>query len=88
MSESSAPPSAAPASATSDPHSAHGGHTTLTTLTLASLGVVFGDIGTSPLYALRECLHHSHGISTSIDNVYGIVYRDLAQVRGLRAARR
>ncbi|MDB6116058.1 MAG: potassium transport protein Kup, partial [Lacunisphaera sp.] len=26
-------------------------------LTLGALGVVFGDIGTSPLYALRECLH-------------------------------
>ncbi len=29
-------------------------------LALASLGVVFGDIGTSPLYALRECLAHAH----------------------------
>ncbi len=29
-------------------------------LALCALGVVFGDIGTSPLYALRECLHHSH----------------------------
>lgn len=29
------------------------------TLTLMALGVVFGDIGTSPLYALRECLSHS-----------------------------
>jgi KUP system potassium uptake protein len=73
MSESSAPSSAAPVSTASDPHSAHGGPTKLSTLTLASLGVVFGDIGTSPLYALRECLHHAHGISTSIDNVYGIV---------------
>jgi KUP system potassium uptake protein len=30
-----------------------------TALTLGALGVVFGDIGTSPLYALRECLHHA-----------------------------
>ena len=28
-------------------------------LTLGALGVVFGDIGTSPLYAMRECLHHA-----------------------------
>lgn len=28
-------------------------------LTVGALGVVFGDIGTSPLYALKECLHHS-----------------------------
>jgi KUP system potassium uptake protein len=26
-------------------------------LALPALGVVFGDIGTSPLYTLRECLH-------------------------------
>jgi KUP system potassium uptake protein len=45
----------------------------LASLTLASLGVVFGDIGTSPLYALRECLNHSHGVPTSHANVYGIV---------------
>lgn len=29
-------------------------------LSLVALGVVFGDIGTSPLYALKECLAHSH----------------------------
>jgi hypothetical protein len=45
----------------------------LRTLALASLGVVFGDIGTSPLYAMRECLNRAHGISTSVDNVFGIV---------------
>ena len=32
-------------------------------LTVASLGVVFGDIGTSPLYALRECFAGSHAIA-------------------------
>ena len=31
---------------------------TRTALTLGALGVVFGDIGTSPLYTLRECLAH------------------------------
>ncbi|MCB1277371.1 KUP/HAK/KT family potassium transporter [Prosthecobacter sp.] len=30
------------------------------TLALVALGVVFGDIGTSPLYALKECLHHAN----------------------------
>jgi KUP system potassium uptake protein len=49
------------------------GRQKLATLALASLGVVFGDIGTSPLYALRECLHRAHGVSTSAENVYGIV---------------
>lgn len=29
-------------------------------MTLAALGVVFGDIGTSPLYAIRECFRTGH----------------------------
>ena len=33
-----------------------------------ALGVVFGDIGTSPLYALRECLAHS-GYKAGVDGV-------------------
>lgn len=41
-------------------------------LALAALGVVFGDIGTSPLYALRECLRHSHFDSAAPD--HGMVY--------------
>ena len=35
-------------------HGVHGGN--LATLALCALGVVFGDIGTSPLYTLKECL--------------------------------
>jgi KUP system potassium uptake protein len=42
-------------------------------LTLAAIGVVFGDLGTSPLYALRECFSPIHGIAASRDNVVGIV---------------
>ena len=42
-------------------------------LAVAALGVVFGDIGTSPLYAIRECLNRAHGVSTSPSNVFGIV---------------
>ncbi|HUR33225.1 MAG TPA: potassium transporter Kup [Vicinamibacterales bacterium] len=42
-------------------------------LTLAALGVVYGDIGTSPLYALRECFSGSHAIPVSQDNVIGIL---------------
>jgi KUP system potassium uptake protein len=42
-------------------------------LTLAAIGVVFGDLGTSPLYALRECFSPIHGIESSRDNVVGIV---------------
>jgi len=45
----------------------------LMTLSLGALGVVYGDIGTSPLYALRECFHHSTGIRPTHDNVVGIL---------------
>lgn len=41
-------------------------------LSLAALGVVFGDIGTSPLYALRECFNGVHGAALTPENVMGI----------------
>jgi len=40
---------------------------------LAALGVVFGDIGTSPLYALRECFAGEHGVPVSPATVLGAV---------------
>jgi KUP system potassium uptake protein len=42
-------------------------------LVLAALGVVYGDIGTSPLYALRECFTGEHGLPPTVDNVLGIL---------------
>ncbi len=42
-------------------------------LTVAALGVVYGDIGTSPLYAMRECFHASHGIPPTQANVLGVL---------------
>ena len=42
-------------------------------LTLGALGVVFGDIGTSPLYALRECFHGPHAMALTTGNVFGIL---------------
>jgi len=41
--------------------------------TLGALGVVYGDIGTSPLYALRECFHMQHGVGISHENILGIL---------------
>ncbi|WP_039756234.1 low affinity potassium transporter Kup [Chromobacterium haemolyticum] len=41
-------------------------------LTLAALGVVYGDIGTSPLYTLRECFP-GQGIPTTPENIFGIL---------------
>jgi KUP system potassium uptake protein len=45
----------------------------LAVLSLAALGVVYGDIGTSPLYAVRESFHHSHGIEPTHANVLGVL---------------
>jgi KUP system potassium uptake protein len=45
----------------------------LAALSLAALGVVFGDIGTSPLYALRECVSGAHGVPPTPENVLGIL---------------
>lgn len=42
-------------------------------LTLGALGVVFGDIGTSPLYALRESFAGHPAISVTTENVLGIL---------------
>ncbi len=42
-------------------------------LTVGAIGVVFGDIGTSPLYALREALHHSRGGGSNELAVLGVV---------------
>lgn len=42
-------------------------------LALGALGVVYGDIGTSPLYALRACFNGATGIAPSRDNVFGVL---------------
>ncbi|APR81525.1 Kup system potassium uptake protein [Minicystis rosea] len=42
-------------------------------LALTALGVVFGDIGTSPLYAFRESVHSRHGVPPTHDNVLGVL---------------
>ncbi|MFO0547509.1 MAG: KUP/HAK/KT family potassium transporter [Polyangiaceae bacterium] len=42
-------------------------------LALAALGVVYGDIGTSPLYALKECVHGPHSVRATHDNVLGLL---------------
>jgi KUP system potassium uptake protein len=40
-------------------------------LTLAALGVVYGDIGTSPLYAVKETFNPAHGIPLLAENILG-----------------
>ncbi len=51
-----------------DPHGKR-----LAALTLMALGVVYGDIGTSPLYAIRECFKREYGLVPDADNVYGVL---------------
>jgi len=45
----------------------------LASLSLATLGVVYGDIGTSPLYAMRECFFGEAGIAPTPANVMGVL---------------
>jgi KUP system potassium uptake protein len=42
-------------------------------LALAAMGVVYGDIGTSPLYAIKECFGEHFGLAADRDNVLGIL---------------
>jgi KUP system potassium uptake protein len=42
-------------------------------LALGALGVVYGDIGTSPLYAIKECFHGHHAIALTEGNIFGVM---------------
>lgn len=42
-------------------------------LSLAAIGIVYGDIGTSPLYAFRESFHKEYGLITSEANIFGVL---------------
>src|SRR5688572_25387334 len=42
-------------------------------LALGALGIVYGDIGTSPLYAMREAFHGAHAMAVSPANVLGVL---------------
>ena len=54
-------------------HKEHGGHGRLAGLMLAAIGVVYGDIGTSPLYALRECFTGPHAIEVNRHHILGVL---------------
>jgi KUP system potassium uptake protein len=60
------------AEAHSRTHGAAGGRY-LATLALGALGVVYGDIGTSPLYAMRESFHGTHAIAPTPLHIYGVL---------------
>src|SRR5688572_15170583 len=67
------PPPATMNAATAVPVHPHGSHGPLPLLVLGAIGVVFGDIGTSPLYALKEAFSPRYGIPLTHDNVLGIL---------------
>ena len=64
---SASTPSAGADGVTSPAHAAGAG------ITIAALGVVFGDIGTSPLYAFKETLNPEHGVAFSPETVLGLL---------------
>jgi KUP system potassium uptake protein len=47
--------------------------TTLPWLALGALGVVYGDIGTSPLYTIKECFHGTHAVEPNQANILGVL---------------
>ena len=53
--------------------SSRDGSQSLFAVTLTAVGVVYGDIGTSPLYAMRECFLGSHSVPATHDNVLGVL---------------
>jgi KUP system potassium uptake protein len=55
------------------PHTAKPTGRYLAVLSLTALGIVYGDIGTSPLYAMRECFHGPHAIAPTPENVFGVM---------------
>ena len=57
-----------------DVHGPEGDHKkSLGIMMLAAIGVVFGDIGTSPLYALKECFDPQHGITFTPEALFGVI---------------
>ena len=48
-------------------------HNGVMALALGALGVVYGDIGTSPLYAIKECFSGSHAVALTEANIFGVI---------------
>jgi KUP system potassium uptake protein len=58
---------------TNGEHAAAPAHGPSAALVIGALGVVFGDIGTSPLYAVKECVDKAHGVEATHENLLGIL---------------
>jgi KUP system potassium uptake protein len=59
------------------PHNPHGpssdSHDGIAKLAVAAIGIVFGDIGTSPLYAFRETFAGHHPLALDAVHIYGVI---------------
>jgi KUP system potassium uptake protein len=85
VSESEEPPSSFESTTTRYPVAPRGRGLML--LSVAALGIVYGDIGTSPLYALRVCFSGSHAVPVDAGNIYGVlslIFWTLVLVVGLK----
>ena len=56
-----------------DEHGQHGHSESLSTLAIGAIGVVFGDIGTSPLYALKESFVGHHPLAVDKAHIFGVL---------------
>ena len=61
------------AQSSSEPHSHTEGHSAGLALIVGAIGVVFGDIGTSPLYTLKEAFTPHYGLVNNHDTVIGLL---------------
>src|SRR5580765_5258970 len=68
-----ASPAATPALPVAAPNAHGAGGADLAKLALGAIGVVYGDIGTSPLYAIRECVTLPHGVAPVGANIFGVL---------------
>jgi KUP system potassium uptake protein len=74
MAEPAPLPSVEPPLAKGDhPHATPAQGRALVVLSLAALGVVYGDIGTSPLYAIKECFAPEYGVTPTSESVLGVL---------------
>ena len=55
------------------PPISHGRAQSIATLMLGAIGVVYGDIGTSPLYAFKECFSGTHPLPADAEHVLGVL---------------
>ncbi len=60
-------------SSLSETQGSHGRQAGTAGLALAAIGIVYGDIGTSPLYTMREVFHGSHGLPLTADNILSVL---------------